>query len=68
MTNAEVSNFSQFCRNQESMGHRRAMKIFSMVHGDLMDLTLIREFLGPSLSAFSGKNPESSLVTSQLGL
>ena len=32
-------------------------------------LTLIREFLGPSPSAFSGKkNPELSLVTSQLGL
>ena len=31
-------------------------------------LTLIREFLGPSPSAFSGKIPESSLVTSQLGL
>ena len=32
-------------------------------------LTLIREFLGPSPSAFSGKkNPESSLVTSHLGL
>ena len=31
-------------------------------------LTLIREFLGPSPSAFSEKNPESSLVTSQLGI
>ena len=31
-------------------------------------LTLIREFLGPSPSAFSGKNPELSLVTSQLRL
>ena len=33
-----------------------------------INLTLIREFLGPSPSAFSGKNPKSSLVTSQLGL
>ena len=33
-----------------------------------LSLTLIREFLGPSPSAFYRKNPESSLVTSQLGL
>ena len=31
-------------------------------------LTLIREILGPSPCAFYGKNPESSVVTSQLGL
>ena len=30
--------------------------------------TLLHEFLELSSSAFDGKNPESSLVTSQLGL
>ena len=36
---------------------------------ELVPITIIREFLGPSPSVFSGKkNPESSLVTSQLDL
>ena len=38
------------------------------VHYSGIALTLISEFLRPSPSAFSGKNPESSLVTPQLGL
>ena len=41
---------------------------FERFEENFCKITRNREFLGPSPSAFSGKNPESSLVPSQLGL